>query len=472
MAVAPLVSDPIAETSNRIGPNDTVVANNNSIGSCDTIVATDRTSHVTAFDISITDTTSDSNDSVVVNENVIGVAQSLATNHNMDTDVVQSEYKERKFGNEREAKNYHDPGDSKHQTIPVTTKVESLRTNTYATSKTEDQLRSEASAENFCNSVVETGNEQEPIISVTETSMQCDQLENIEHQLLAIAAERKAAVINTVATTVSEGGQHESEVTMGNLHNNGTSVLQDVTEGRASQMNAGTEINNAAAGSFSYPECVREVSAALQEARCSSPPYTSPPQPTPPLAAVAASSSHSCGSLYAQCGANHHETVSLNEILIEREHIPSYYRYTLDAIDSQSQDSLEEDEETLLKDYHKQQRRFLMGNGVSSGPCAATPSNTALTTGNLQSAGNGQIQKTSPTGASSVLRVSQPEDYDYLMVLVPQLKREAKDWEAKSDSLETEVLELRKELRMREQEVIRLQREVHKLRVSDTHLSH
>jgi hypothetical protein len=86
----------------------------------------------------------------------------------------------------------------------------------------------------------------------------------------------------------------------------------------------------------------------------------------------------------------------------------------------------------------------------------------------LQTAENGQTQRVSPTGASPAFRISQPEDYDYLKGLVPQLKREAKDWEAKSDSLETEVLELRRKLRMREQEVMRLQREVHKLKVSAT----
>jgi hypothetical protein len=86
----------------------------------------------------------------------------------------------------------------------------------------------------------------------------------------------------------------------------------------------------------------------------------------------------------------------------------------------------------------------------------------------LQAAENGQTQRASPTGASPVFRISHSEDYEYLKGLVPQLKREAKDWEAKSDSLETEVLELRRKLRVREQEVMRLQREVHKLKVSAT----
>ena len=223
-----------------------------------------------------------------------------------------------------------------------------------------------------------------------------------------------------------------------------------------------------------YPESVREVSALLQQARCSSPPQ-SPPHATPvapTLAAVAASTTHTCGSLYAQCGVNHHqhgkpahtEPVSLSEILTQ----PSYYSYNehFNAIDTLEEEDEEEDKEALLREYHKQQLRFLasMGNGVSSGSCTSSSTNNP---GNLQADGQATTaQRASPIGASNVFRVSQHEDYEYLRGLVPQLKREAKEWEAKSDSLEAQVLELRRELKIREQEVIRLQREVHKLKVS------
>jgi hypothetical protein len=404
VANVPVSADPVVASDHGIGPIDTVVQNNHLIGSCDSIVATGRINHVNDFRSSIPDPITDSNGSIVINKHVIGPigeGPSIASNYNIDTNVVQSEYKR-------------------------------------------------------CTSS-----------NVTETTIGGDHNDNIKHQTLPISTEEKTVEINTVGTRESEGGQLESEDTAVNFDNSvvKTSVVQDTTEGSAPPMN-GTAPT--VCKTF-YPESVREVSALLQQARCSSPPQTSPPQPTPQLAAVAASSSHSCGSLYAQCGAHHHEPVSLNEIITEREHLPSYYRYHLDAIDYQSQDPLEEDEEDLLREYHKQQQRFLMGNGVSAGPCPATSSNTAATAGNVQSAGDGQTQKTSHIGASSVFRVSQPEDYDYLKGLVPQLKREAKDWEAKSDSLEAEVLGLRRELRMREQEVVRLQREVHKLKVSTTY---
>ncbi|KAJ9599371.1 hypothetical protein L9F63_010133, partial [Diploptera punctata] len=186
-----------------------------------------------------------------------------------------------------------------------------------------------------------------------------------------------------------------------------------------------------------YPESVRETQS-------SSPPHATPVAPT--LAAVAASNTHTCGSLYAQCGVNHHqhdpisrpvnsahsEPVSLSEILTE----PSYYTYNehFNVISTLDEEEEEDNQEALLREYHKQQLRFLasMGNGVSAGSCTSTSSNN--------------------------------QDYEYLRGLVPQLKREAKEWETKSDSLEAEVIELRRELKIREQEVLRLQREVHKLK--------
>lgn len=58
------------------------------------------------------------------------------------------------------------------------------------------------------------------------------------------------------------------------------------------------------------------------------------------------------------------------------------------------------------------------------------------------------------------------EGLDYLRALVPRIKQEAKEWEIKADSLEIELLSLKRELKKRDQENGNLQREVHKLRVS------
>ncbi|XP_021934867.1 cGMP-dependent protein kinase, isozyme 1 isoform X2 [Zootermopsis nevadensis] len=393
VAIVSVSANPVTASDHRVGPNDTVLQNNHLIGSCDSFFATEGINHVNDLSSSIPSPIVASDGSIIVNQHdddSIG----KTSNHNIDTNVVQLEYKRETVNNE------------------------------------------------------------------AETAIEGEH-NDIKHRILLESTEDEIVEIKEVGRRLS-GGQLESWVTAVIVDNGvvKTAVAQDTAEASAPPLNDTT----APVSKAFYPESVREVSALLQQALGSSPPRTSPPQSAPQLPAVAASSSHSCGSLYAHCGAHSHEPVSLNEILTEREHLPSCYRYHLDAIDYESQDPLEEDEEELLREYHKQQQRYLMGNGVSTGPCATSSSNTAVTASNVRSAGDGQTKKNFHVGSSNVFRVSQPEEYGYLKGLVPQLKREAKDWEAKSDSLEAEVFGLRRELRMREQEVIRLQREVHKLK--------
>ena len=462
--VPPVLVDPVIASSHGIGPVDIVVTNNDLTDYCVTLVDTNRTNHSSDSSSSITNPISDNGDRICVNKhvNTIGMGPSRPENHRADTHVVQSEIQEETINIATKRTDECDQSViSKHQTIPVAMSMGILETNTDTASICEGHRKSN-------NSIAEAEHEVETIIP-------CDERDNMKHEVLPVAVKENVVInINTVGTSLGAGGRLDPEVTSANLHYSemNASFLEDIAEGDAPEDSEVSDIHvtktesNLSTCQSSYPESVREVSSLLQRAQCSSPPQTSPPQPAPQLAALAASCTHSCGSLYAQCAANNNEPVSLNEILTEREHLPSYYRYHLDAVDYQSLDPLEEDEHTVLRDYHKQQQRFLMGNGVSSGPSAAT-SDTAVTAGSLQYAENGHPQKASPGGYTNVFRMPQPEEYDYLKGLVPQLKREAKNWEAKSDSLETEVLELRRELKMREQEVVRLQREVHKLKVGD-----
>jgi hypothetical protein len=457
----PVLADPVIASSHGIGPVDIVVRDNDLTDYRVTIV---DTNHSSDSSNSITNPISDHGDRICVNKHVnpIEMGPSRPENHRADTHVVRSEIQEETINIDTKRTDECDQCVSGiHQTIPVAMNMEILETNTDTASIREGQQKTS-------NSIAETEHEEETIIP-------CGERDNMKHEVLPVAAKENVEInINTVGTSSDAGGRLDPEVTSLNINNSvtNTSCLEDIADGDAPENSKVSHIHVTKAESnppvcqSSYPESVREVSAILQRARCESPPQTSPPQPAPLLAAVAVSCTHSCGSLYAQCAANYNEPVSLNEILTEREHLPSYYRYHLDAVDYQSLDPLEEDEDTVLRDYHKQQQRFLMGNGVSSSPCAAT-SDTDVTAGSLQYAENGHPQKASPGGYTNVFRMSQPEDYDYLKGLVPQLKREAKNWEAKSDSLETEVLELRRELKMREQEVVRLQREVHKLKVGD-----
>jgi hypothetical protein len=459
---------PAIASNHLTDPDYTVVPKNHLISTYGTIDTTDQINYTPDCDSSVTDLATDSSGSILLCKHVVnatGQSPIIASCHNIDTIADQSCCKEKAFCCETEiAIECDQHSNIKHKTLPVATKVTGLETSTVGTNAVEGQSRSEASVECFCNTVSETEHKEETISSLRQTSVQSDQEDSIKHQILPVATEEKTATISTADSNVSEGGEIERQAIAADFHYDAAKTELNVP----SDLNYNTPMSCTAVCESLYPESVREVSALLQQARCSSPPQTSPPHSTPQLAAVAASSSHSCGSLYAQCGANHHEPVSLNEILTEREHLPSYFRYHLDAIDYNLRGPLLEDEEALFREYVKQQQRFLMGNGVSVGPCSATSSNTAVTAGSLQSAENGQTQRASPIGASPVFRISQPEDYDYLKGLVPQLKREAKDWEAKSDSLEAEVLELRRKLRMREQEVMRLQREVHKLKASAT----
>jgi hypothetical protein len=479
VASVPVLADAAFASSHLTSPDYTVVANNPPTGTCNAIDTTDQISYALDCHSSATDPTTESDSNIRLCKHMfdaIGQCPIIESYHSIYTDADQVGHEENAICNESDMAIECDQHNIKRETLSVAAEVTGLETGTDGTTETESQSRSAASAESLRNFESVPEHKEEIISNLKKTFVHSDQEKSVKHQILPVPMEEKTAEIITADENVIEGGQSETEVAAVDCRDDvaKTSVLEDFAEDGATELNVTPDVSyktplpcTTVCESF-YPESVREVSALLQRARCSSPPQTSPPHSTPQLAAVAASSSHSCGSLYAQCGASHHEPVSLNEILTEREHLPSFYRYHIDAIDYRLQGPLVEDEEALVKEYHKQQQRFLMGNGVSVGPCSATSPNTAVTAGSLQSAENGQTQKASPITATPLFRISQPEGYDYLKGLVPQLKREAKDWEAKSDSLEAEVLELRRKLRMREQEIMRLQREVHKLKASAT----
>lgn len=58
------------------------------------------------------------------------------------------------------------------------------------------------------------------------------------------------------------------------------------------------------------------------------------------------------------------------------------------------------------------------------------------------------------------------EDYDYLKSVVSRLKEELSDLEIKYAAAQTELVQTHKQLECKESEVVKLQREVHKLKVS------
>ena len=64
--------------------------------------------------------------------------------------------------------------------------------------------------------------------------------------------------------------------------------------------------------------------------------------------------------------------------------------------------------------------------------------------------------------------ITYPDDYEYLKKLVPDLKSEIRNRDQKCDQLISETLELRRQLKKKNEELNKAQREVHKLKVRFT----
>lgn len=68
---------------------------------------------------------------------------------------------------------------------------------------------------------------------------------------------------------------------------------------------------------------------------------------------------------------------------------------------------------------------------------------------------------------SDMRRKSLTEDYEYLRnTAVPNLKRELSEYEIKVATYEDEVVQLRSIIKSRDDEILKLKTEIHKLKVS------
>lgn len=105
-----------------------------------------------------------------------------------------------------------------------------------------------------------------------------------------------------------------------------------------------------------------------------------------------------------------------------------------------------------------------MGNGVTT-----IRRNSGLSN-DITSDPIGQIRKVSKTMCIESKRKNSglPEDYEYLKAIVTQLKKELSDNEIKVGSLEKKLSCTKKQLRVKESEILKLHREIHKLKVSVT----
>nr|XP_027226503.1 uncharacterized protein LOC113818506 [Penaeus vannamei] len=67
-------------------------------------------------------------------------------------------------------------------------------------------------------------------------------------------------------------------------------------------------------------------------------------------------------------------------------------------------------------------------------------------------------------GGGPAAKPVYPEDYNYLKGLVPELKSDIRERDLRIDLLESEMLDLRRQVKRKTEELTRLQRDVHKLR--------
>ncbi|XP_049819329.1 cGMP-dependent protein kinase, isozyme 1-like isoform X2 [Aethina tumida] len=277
-------------------------------------------------------------------------------------------------------------------------------------------------------------------------------------------------------------------------------------------------------GPKSYPASVTEFSAMLLEARTETSPVRAPPPTT--LERRLTKKSHTCGSLYAKCRCNNdsgpetetkrsstpdtwtiakrlsspeidvHQTKHPNVCLkpksatktvkanvylnhpeitfpipveIPKEQLPKqtkslpssverpeirksqidYHKFNVLAYESQPHFK-EERAQKFLQDFGI---FGPMGNGVASLRRSSRTSDDDLN----------QIRKNSKN-VIEVKRKSSSGDSEYLKSMVAKLKKELAELEKKYGSVQGELFEARKDLSCRETEVLKLQREVHKLK--------
>lgn len=151
------------------------------------------------------------------------------------------------------------------------------------------------------------------------------------------------------------------------------------------------------------------------------------------------SQTHTCGSLFAQCGAHRQHslvtTFSQPSGYLEREETDSAYSGPVSLTEILQE---RQGERMCVTDELRVNKH--MGNGVSS------------------------QQK----GEKTTLCPSNP-DPQVTSGVVNLLKKEIRQWEDKATELNEEVATLRREAKRKDHEILRLQREVHKLKVRTSH---
>lgn len=277
-----------------------------------------------------------------------------------------------------------------------------------------------------------------------------------------------------------------------------------------------------------YPASVGELTAMIGHARKESFPECASFQSTPEGARAFFKKSHTCGSLYAKCGCNNdspfiqtystpspepppspskrgstpviatiyprsdtkrlsnpeiNKTVIKANVYLNHPEITFPIPVELPKAPNSLPTSIDLDEiKKSNLDYHKynalvyestgtkdqEAKKFLsdfgifgpMGNGVAT---TLRRSSKSSVDGDVIQ----QIRKNSRNLVDSKRRHSgAQEENDYMKTLVARLKKELSVLEVKYGTLQTELYDTRKELTCKDSEVVKLQREIHKLKVS------
>lgn len=153
------------------------------------------------------------------------------------------------------------------------------------------------------------------------------------------------------------------------------------------------------------------------------------------------------------------QSKSLSNLYPEIKNKLDYHKYTALVYESQHQNHhnyKEEEARKFLRDFGI---FGPMGNGVATN--LRKSSKSSVDEEAIQ-----QIRKNSKSLSEAKKGGSvSHEDYEYLKSLVSRLKKELSELEGKYDTTRSELNDVKKNLSCKESEVLRLQREVHKLKV-------
>lgn len=134
-----------------------------------------------------------------------------------------------------------------------------------------------------------------------------------------------------------------------------------------------------------------------------------------------------------------------------------YHKYTALAYESNGK--------TIKNNKDEQANKFLKDFGIFGpmGNGASTVKKTSNDSEVLE-----RIRKSSKIMCIDAKKTyyNVPEDYEYLKSLAPRLEKELSELECKLGTIETELTNAKKELSFKENKILRLQREIHKLKVS------